>query len=84
MENKDNNEKTTNVLSNDEALKIVKEKVESANNFFGGFESLHSIIFPKGRLKPHMIVCLTQHYRTEALFKPTSLPWNIHKILIIR
>ena len=51
---------------------------------FGGFESLHSTILPKGRLRSHMVIWLTQHYRTEFLFKPMSLPWNMHKILIIR
>ena len=51
---------------------------------FGGFEPLHSTIFPKGRLRRHMVVWLTQHYRTESLFKPMSLTWNMHKILIIR
>ena len=40
---------------------------------FGGFESLHSTILPKGRLRTHMVIRLTQHYRTESLFKPTSL-----------
>ena len=40
--------------------------------------------FTKGRLRPHMVIWLTQHYRTESLFKPMSLPWNMHKILIIR
>ena len=30
---------TTNVLSNDEALRIAKEKVEAANNFWGSFKS---------------------------------------------
>ena len=50
---------------------------------FGGLESLHSIILPKGRLRLHMVIWLTQHYRTEALFKPISLPWSMHKILII-
>ena len=30
---------TTTVLTNSEALSIVKEKVEEANNFFGSFES---------------------------------------------
>ena len=49
---------------------------------FGGFESLHSTILPKGRLRTHMVIRLTQHYRTESLFKPTSLgpairePWT--------
>ena len=40
---------------------------------FGGFESLHSTILQKGRLRPHMVIWLTQHYRTESLFKPMSL-----------
>ena len=51
---------------------------------FGGFESLHSTILPKGRLRPHMVIWLTQRYRTESLFKPISLPWYMHKILLIR
>ena len=51
---------------------------------FGVFESLHSTILLKGRLGPHMVIWLTQYYRTESLFKPTSLPWNMHTILIIR
>ena len=51
---------------------------------FGGFESLHFTILPKGRLRPHMVIWLTQRYRTESLFKPISLPWYMHKILKIR
>ena len=51
---------------------------------FRGFESLHSTILPKGRLRPHMVIWPTQRYITESLFKPMSLPWYMHKILIIR
>ena len=51
---------------------------------FRGFVLLHSTILLKGRLRPHMVIWLTQHYRTESLFKPASLPWNMHKILVIR
>ena len=39
---------------------------------FGGFESLHSTILSKGRLRPRMVIWLTQHYRTESLFKCMS------------
>ena len=50
---------------------------------FGGFVLLHSTIFPKRRLRRHRVIWLTQHYRTESLFKPMFLPWYMHKILII-
>ena len=41
---------------------------------FRGFESLHSTILLKGRLRPHIVIWLIQHYRTESLFKPMSFP----------
>ena len=52
------------------------------NILFGGFESFRH--FTEGTLRPHMFIWPTQHYRTESLFKPMSLPWNMNKILIIR
>ena len=39
---------------------------------FGGFESLHSTILPKGTLRPYMVIWLTQHYRTKSLLKHMS------------
>ena len=41
-------------------------------------------ILLKGRLRPHMVIWLTQHYRTESLLKLMSFQWNMLKILIIR
>ena len=40
--------------------------------------------FTERILRPHMVLWLIQHYRTESLFKPMSLSWYMHKILIIR
>ena len=40
--------------------------------------------FPEGTLRPHMFIWPTQHYRTESLFKPMSLPWDMYKILMIK
>ena len=34
--------------------------------------------FTEGRLRPHMVIWLTQHYRTKSLCKPMSLPWYMH------
>ena len=39
--------------------------------------------FTKGKTETHMIICLTQDCRTEPVFKSMSLPWYMHKILII-
>ena len=50
---------------------------------FGGFVLLHSTILPKGRLRHHMVIWLTQDCRTEPVFKSMSLPWYMHKILIM-
>ena len=40
--------------------------------------------FTEGETETPHGCTLTQHYRTESLFKPMSLTWNMHKILIIR
>ena len=50
---------------------------------FGGFVLLHSTILPKGRLRHHMVIWLIQDCRTEPVLKSMSLPWYMHKILII-
>ena len=50
---------------------------------FGGFVLLHSTILLKGRQRHHMVIQLTQKCRTEPVFKSMSLPWYMHKILII-
>ena len=47
------------------------------------FVLLHSTILPKGRLRHHMVMWLTQDCRKEPVFKSVSLPWYMHKILII-
>ena len=49
---------------------------------FGEFALLHFTILPKGRLRHHMVICLTQDCRTEPVFKSMTLPWYMHKILI--
>ena len=50
---------------------------------FRGFVLLHSTILLKGKLRHHTVIWLTQDYRTEPVFKLISLPWYMHKILII-
>ena len=50
---------------------------------YGGFVLLHFTILLKGRLRHHMVIWLTQDCRTEPVFKSMSLPWYMHKILII-
>ena len=53
------------------------------DTLFGGFVLLHSTILLKGRLRHHMVIWLTQDCRTERVFTSKSLPWYVHKILII-
>ena len=50
---------------------------------FEGFVLLHSTILPKGTLRHHMVIWLTQYSRKEPVFKSISLPWYMHKILIL-
>ena len=50
---------------------------------FVGFVLWHSTILPKGRLRHHMVIWLTQDCRTERVFTSKSLPWYMHKILTI-
>ena len=47
------------------------------------FVLLHSTILQKGRLRHHMVIWLTRDCRKEPVFKSMSLPWYMHKILII-
>ena len=42
-----------------------------------------AIVLPKGTLRHHMVIWLTQDGRKEPVFKSMSLPWYMHKILII-
>ena len=53
------------------------------NILFGGFVLLYSTVLLKGKLRHHTVIWLTQDYRTEPVFKLISLPWYMHKILII-
>lgn len=48
----------------------------------GDFFLLH--LFTNREIEFSMVICLTQDYATEPVFRPRSLPWSLHGILIIR
>ena len=39
--------------------------------------------YTEGKTETLMVICLTQDCRTEPVLKSMSLPWYMHKILII-